>query len=278
MSRAIDKLPEPKNPKQMKIIVLSAGRNGTQSLFSAFKMLGYTPYHMSEVVREGKSHMNCMIECLEAKYKGNGKVYGRKEFEKWFANYDVLIAIPTFFLEELVQAYPECKFILTTRNEDSWLKSINNTFKKRMLANEGFPIKHISYVDPFTSRLLTMLRLVRFALWRGVDLEAPGADKALLSFYNEHNANAVKITPKPNLLVVRLEDGLGWEEVCPFLGIDIPKEPYPRGNVPNEFHKKVFELFYHNWWRALKGISYAAVPAAAAAGAWYMWGSDMIKV
>lgn len=52
-------------------------------------MLGYTPYHMSELVKIGKTHMNCMIEALEAKYHGKGKKYGRKEFDKWFGNYNV---------------------------------------------------------------------------------------------------------------------------------------------------------------------------------------------
>ena len=44
---------------------------------------------MTELVREGKPHVNVMIEALEAKYKGIGTKYGRKEFDKWFGNYDV---------------------------------------------------------------------------------------------------------------------------------------------------------------------------------------------
>lgn len=92
------------------------------------------------------------------------------------------------------------------------------------------------------------------------------------------NTKAVEITPKKNLLVVRLEDGLGWEQICPFIGVDIPAQPYPRGNVPTEFHKKAMDLFYANWWKAFKGIIFAGVPAAAAAGVYYMWSSDMIKM
>ena len=32
------------------------------------------------------------------------------------------------FVDELVTAYPEAKVILTNRDVDSWLRSMNNTF------------------------------------------------------------------------------------------------------------------------------------------------------
>jgi hypothetical protein len=36
-----------------------------------------------------------------------------------------------------------------------------------------------------------------------------------------------------------LEDGFGWEQICPFLEKEVPEVPYPRGNDPREFHKLV---------------------------------------
>jgi len=41
------------------------------------------------------------------------------------------------------------------------------------------------------------------------------------------------------LLVVKLEEGLDFQAICPFLEKDIPSEPYPRGNDPQEFKKMV---------------------------------------
>lgn len=32
------------------------------------------------------------------------------------------------FTEELIQAYPDAKFLITTRDEDSWVKSITGLF------------------------------------------------------------------------------------------------------------------------------------------------------
>lgn len=37
------------------------------------------------------------------------------------------------------------------------------------------------------------------------------------------------------LCLIQLEDGLGWETICPFLGVPIPDEAYPGRNEPEKF-------------------------------------------
>lgn len=75
------------------------------------------------------------------------------------------------------------------------------------------------------------------------------------------------MVPKDRLLVVSLEDGLDWKEICPFLGHDIPNTRYPRGNEPKEFVKLM------NGWIA-KGVfpllaTTAAIVAPVIALSWY---------
>lgn len=53
------------------------------------KMLGYKPYHMFEAVVRGATHLRIFEEALSCKYLGKGKPYGKAEFDKWLANYDV---------------------------------------------------------------------------------------------------------------------------------------------------------------------------------------------
>ena len=36
---------------------------------------------------------------------------------------------------------------------------------------------------------------------------------------------------------MKMEDGLGWEKICTFLGKDVPDVPYPHSNTPKEFHE-----------------------------------------
>jgi hypothetical protein len=44
-----------------------------------------------------------------------------------------------------------------------------------------------------------------------------------------------KLVPAHQLLVLKLEDGLTWEQICPFLGVSIPDLPYPRTNHSEQF-------------------------------------------
>jgi hypothetical protein len=51
-------------------------------------MLGATPvYHMREVGKN--SHQDLWIQALEAKFEGRGFVWGRNDFEKILAGYEV---------------------------------------------------------------------------------------------------------------------------------------------------------------------------------------------
>lgn len=79
-----------------------------------------------------------------------------------------------------------------------------------------------------------------------------------------------KYVPPERLLHVRLEDGLGWEQVCPFLGVEIPNTPYPRGNDPDEF-KKIAGSFLESGIKKAFGIVTVSVLAIAGAGAWLLY-------
>ena len=64
-------------------------RNGTLGLYRAFQILGYQPYHFVTCFARGIPHMTLVTEGLRAKYFGEGSPFGRAEFDKWFADYDV---------------------------------------------------------------------------------------------------------------------------------------------------------------------------------------------
>lgn len=64
------------------------------------------------------------------------------------------------------------------------------------------------------------------------------------------NFNSIKTVkerlPKDRTLVVKLEDGLGWEQICPFLDKPIPDEPYPKPNDKENFEALVGSVM-HPW-------------------------------
>lgn len=47
--------------------------------------------------------------------------------------------------------------------------------------------------------------------------------------------------------MVRLEDGLGWDKLCPFIGKDIPDVPYPRVNDTAEFQRLATMDLFASW-------------------------------
>ncbi|KAI1484878.1 hypothetical protein F5X96DRAFT_683262 [Biscogniauxia mediterranea] len=212
MSRYIDALREPEVVKDKRVIVLSFGRNGTMGLMHALEILGYRPYHMKTVFEHGAPHLNILNDAVQAKYHGSGKVYGKEEFDKWLAEYDAILDVSSFFVQELVEAYPDAKFILTYRNPQKWVASINNTMLKMVTLVRSRPFAFLAYLTLFS-----------FGRPSSHNLDS--------------NALVQKLVPPEKLLVVRLEDGLGWEEICPFLGHEIPETRYPRGNDPKEFGK-----------------------------------------
>ncbi|KAL7793777.1 hypothetical protein V8C37DRAFT_77313 [Trichoderma ceciliae] len=233
MSRLIDRLPTPEKVKEKKLIVFSRSRVGTFSLYRALKMLGYTPYHIYEVVKNGITHLDLFDEALRCKYQGTGKPYGKAEFDKWMANYDALIEIPQFFVEEFLEFYPNAKFMLVERDVNAWERSINKTIADMLKTCKSFPLNTLQYVDPFIKSFVTFHDAFGEALFHGRGVQG-GMEDAKRHMISDGEMIR-RVAPKDQLLTCTLEGGFGWEEICPFLDKDIPETPYPIGNAPEEF-------------------------------------------
>jgi hypothetical protein len=106
---------------------------------------------------------------------------------------------------ELIEAYPDAKFVLTQRQDfDAWITSC---------------LIHVLHnrLDPDYSSGWTKI------------------DKSVLEeVYNEalKAKQYFEDTGKlGQLLVIDICSGEGWEKLCPFLGVDIPDQPFPRVNT-----------------------------------------------
>ncbi|KAH0489908.1 hypothetical protein TgHK011_001400 [Trichoderma gracile] len=237
MPRLIDRLPTPEKVKEKKVIVFSRSRVGTFSLYQALNKLGYSAYHMYEVLLTGTTHLAIFEEAIRCKYQGAGKPYGKAEFDKWLANYDAIVEIPQFFIEEFIEFYPNAKCILVERDANAWERSMNNTIAGIFKACNSFPMSVTQYVDPWVKAFVGLHIAFEEVIfhYKGIEggMELAKRDGAL-------DAQKVKLSvPKDRLLCCTLEGGFGWEQICPFLDEDIPKDPYPRGNAPAQFQEIV---------------------------------------
>ncbi|KAJ2978771.1 hypothetical protein NQ176_g3631 [Zarea fungicola] len=260
MPRLIDRIPQPETILEKKIIVLSRSRVGTFSMYQSFKMLGMKPYHMYECVYGGVTHMSLFQEALRNKYYGEGKPYNKADFDKWLANYD-------FFIDEFIEFYPNAKFILTERNPVAWDKSINHIYDTVTGALGSFPINVVQHIDAPIGAFAS-LNLVMFNLFFHGRGSKGGIELAKADMISD-GEKARRLLPKNQLLSVMLEDGFGWEEICPFLGVPIPNEKYPRGNAPAEFDKLLGSFIGGRLLSVgFKAVGSVVVPAVAI-GAWY---------
>lgn len=68
---------------------------------------------MAVAMGSPKSNLDLWAEALRAKYHGEGKKWGREEFDKMLGDYDGIADVPGIcFVEELVEAYPDAKIVL----------------------------------------------------------------------------------------------------------------------------------------------------------------------
>jgi hypothetical protein len=80
----------------------------------------------------------------------------------------------------MVAMYPDAKFILTTREPSSWVRSIRKTFLAMTSTIERFPLRTILQLTVYTRTFADTMRTLKRGLFAGVDIQD---DAALMSYY-----------------------------------------------------------------------------------------------
>jgi hypothetical protein len=121
----------------------------------------------------------------------------------------------TLLFRQLDKAYPGSKFVLTTREENGWLETVRKHYDPNF--NEfraGWDL------DPFSHRCHQLL-------YGRTDFD----EQTMLDRYRKHNKEVLAYFDErqQDLLVMPMDEGAGWSELCNFLGnLPIPRRPYPR--------------------------------------------------
>lgn len=162
----------------MKIFGIGLTRTGTTSLNEALKTLGYSAKHLPMSYEDIKNHD---------------------------ASTDTPVAARFPILDIF---YPNSKFILTTRDKDSWIESAAS-----LTRTENDPL---------------WLLEGRAILYKTITFDR---DKFLRSYDNYHTFVKQYFQNRPNdLLTLHLEDYNKWEKLCNFLKKPIPSIDYYRLN------------------------------------------------
>ncbi|KAL0937448.1 uncharacterized protein CTRU02_207179 [Colletotrichum truncatum] len=269
MVRAVDRLPSPVEKRPMKVIGLGPSRTGTLGLWQALKTLGYKPFHISELLPHGFQQMRALQEAIIA--NKTEKPFTRSDFDKLFAGYDCIIESPCYLCPTIIQEYladPEVKFILTERTPESWAKSISGSLGAYHAKLAQPPLSVVRYFDSFVWELRSLFKAMTYRWSRGLEPNDPGFDTALEKSYVEYMESVKSLVPPERLLVLNLEKGFGWGEICTFLGSEVPDEPYPRINAMADFHVAAEMVLSPAVKKTVRILCSSAV-AVVGVGIWY---------
>jgi hypothetical protein len=197
----------------LKVIGAGFGRTGTATLQLALQQLGFGPcYHMFEVFKNP----------LAPGYWEMAADGEPMDWEKVFEGYVSTVDWPSAtFYEELANAYPDAKVILSLRDAEAWWRSTQATIFNWDAPGATIP-------DHF-------LRMVQKVVGALFDQKIHDHD-TVVSVYNRHNARVQEVIPADRLLVYDVAQG--WGPLCAFLGVSVPDGPMPKVNTTEEFQAR----------------------------------------
>ena len=208
----------------MKLIGAGFGRTGTKSLQAALQILGLNPcYHMTEVMSRPE-HLDLWYDAARGK---------PVDWKRLFEGYQATVDWPgCTFYKELMNVYPEAKVLLSTRDPEKWYESCCQTIYG---ISHSFPMSLLKYVIPSMRRFT---RMPDALIWKGT-FKGRFEDKAFaLDVFRRHLEEVKQYVPADRLLVYEVKEG--WEPLCRFLGVPVPKDtPFPRLNDTAEFQNNV---------------------------------------
>jgi hypothetical protein len=173
----------------VKIFCIGLNKTGTISLHEALEGLGLSSLHWGGQPSRTAVERAIAEDVPMLTYLPEADAYS--DIQRLSVSFDVLD-----------EQYPGSKFVMTTRDLDGWIDS-RRRHVERNIKNEATG----EYDGTFLS----------------IDVDAWTA------LYERHHADVrAYFAGRPDdLLVFNIIGGEGYERLCPFLGLDLPAEPFP---------------------------------------------------
>lgn len=211
---------------------------------TALGILGIPTWQSLLWFSSNHGEIDMWIEALDAKFSSNGRSvkrqhrssskrsliaysrYTRREWDQLLYKYGAVSAdTPACsFSEDLIEAYPEARVILTIRDIDSWYQSFDKAVISPITRFSNLVATKISrgYLAPMYTAHSKAYAALGLKIDR--DYMRANARQTYIEFYDHIR----RITPPDRLLEFRLEDG--WEPLCNFVGKEVPDQPFPHVN------------------------------------------------
>lgn len=185
--------------RRPKVFCIGFHKTGTSSLEAALDQLGYSVTGMNGV-RDPR--IGEKIHNLTIKMSRRFDAFQDNPWPMVYKEMDAL--------------YPDAKFIMTLRDNEKWIASAVKHF-----ATTSSPMREYIY---------------------GKGHGFPAGNEELYCQVKTAHEDAVRahFANRPGkLLEMDVTKGDGWELLCPFLGLEIPKEPFPHANAGSKRGKEL---------------------------------------
>lgn len=216
----------------IKVIGAGFGRTGTTSLEAALEELGFGPcYGMKDSLGS-------------TQHAGAWEAAARGEAVDWrtlLKGYRSALDWPAAsFYEDLMEAYPEAKVILTVRDPEGWYESAKNTIygaPRTIYASTA-----LSLLNRFAARTRRATRMTEAVIWAGTFSGRFEDREHAIGVFERHNEEVRERVPSEKLLVYSVKQG--WGPLCEFLGAEEPvSKPFPHLNDKKSFLGQVRRRF-----------------------------------
>ena len=214
----------------MKVIGAGFGRTGTSSLQTSLEeLLGGKCYHMKDIIKH-PAQLKMWHDFAVGKTPA-------MDWERLFAGYVAMVDCPVcIYYKEIMEVFPEAKIILTVRDSQSWWKSFSRLMsvvnKARLLR---FFVPKLRKLSEFADKIIIQ------NVFKG-RMEKENC----IHIFERHNQEVRESVPEDRLLEYDVTKG--WEPLCEFLRVEVPKKPFPHLNVGK---RSLYKLFVQS---ALKGF------------------------
>mmetsp|Transcript_20010 Transcript_20010/g.25786 ORF Transcript_20010/g.25786 Transcript_20010/m.25786 type:complete len:355 (+) Transcript_20010:142-1206(+) len=219
--------------KTLKVVAVGYGRTGTYSLTLALEELGFPTLHTQHMY-EHESILGMWVDeiflpSIAAKKTSMGRPNLQMIVDYGYqATADLPMAL---YFEQVMEEYPDCKFILTTReNSEVWFKSWNTLTQSITQPTHvgGFAFDSVRQYSHYLRWLYSVVNKDEKFLSVPFPLPAQHKETAIES-YEEHNRRVRELVPEEMLLEYSVKDG--WEPLCKFMEIDdCPDTTFPKTN------------------------------------------------
>ena len=204
----------------MKVICAGAGKTGTKSIAKALRHLGFTVFDFEEQTFDFLDHWVDVFQ--------NG---AKPDVKRVYQNADVCVDTPgIFFFEEILEAFPDCKVILSVREEDSWIESAVRQVDSLYAARS----KIVSMLSPTARKMEYFLDCIFNAAIGTCNTKST---YVIRKRYRIHNHRVKSFVPADKLLVYNVKEG--WKPLCDFLECEVPSVAFPHENIKAAVTKRI---------------------------------------